>query len=99
MQPTNPPQPPPPNPKGNKAKKTGLDGVIIAWSMVSILVNYAGIIMFAFFSTGDEVACGGGVARTACTLPGVDWLGYIVLGCGIMSAMVLTFLIKANKDL
>ena len=82
-----------------KPKKTGLDGVIIAWSMVCILVNYAGIILLLFFSTGDEVSCGGGVARVVCTLPGEDWLGYIVLGCGIMSAMVLTFLIKANKDL
>ena len=80
-------------------KKTGLDGVIIFWSCTAILVNYAGIIMFAFFSTGDEVSCGGGVSRAVCTLPGVDWLGYVVLGCGIMSLMILSMLMKANKDL
>ena len=79
-------------------KSTGLSGVVIFWSIVAIVTNYAGIIFLIFFSTGDEIPCGA-LSKQVCTLPGVNDLGYVVLGCGILSAMILSLLFKANKDL
>lgn len=88
-------------PQGAKGKTGGgppegtvvLDKVRAAIVNLSFAIDAICIGLLAWLSKGDEVTCGAGISQQTCYLPGVDWLGYVIVAATcltIVSMMMLS---------
>jgi hypothetical protein len=86
-------------PQGSKGKPSGppegtvvLDKVRAAIVQLSLIIDAVCIGLLAWLSTGDEVTCGAGISQQTCYLPGVEWLGYVMVAATCMTVVSMMML-------
>ena len=90
-------------PSTPQKKVNSNDGQIVLTKTQAALVNIAlfgSVIthcLYIFFSTGDEVSCGTLSQKAVCYLPGVDWLGYVLVGCFAFLFVAFMLLAPSKK--
>lgn len=64
---------------------------------LTLAMNAITLVLYVFLEAGDEVSCGTLSSRQVCYLPGVDWLGYALVACFVLTALSMSMLAKTNK--
>ena len=64
---------------------------------LTLAIDAITLVLYVFFGNGDELACGTLTARQVCYLPGVDWLGYTLVACFVLTALSMSMIAKTNK--
>lgn len=63
---------------------------------LTLAVDAITLVLYVFLGTGDELSCGTLSARQTCYLPGVDWLGYALVACTVLTLLSMSMLAKTN---